>query len=270
MKQIALKKLNQISHIALDIETIPNRRFGEYEPIVQEYIKRKIEKARATDPSMTYEKFSSLSPTFGRIVCVSLGYLAESPEGKPTAILKSFTGTETEILQDFSRHIAGFANTFVHYNGRSFDVPFILARLRQHKLPCVNRRFADLAQQNGTPHLDLMEFHSNGDANRRLPLAVLAALNGLPISPLIARRAMPQPLFFRACCDVAAAPTPSCKSALAVPNTERRLGTMSVGIWFAPVEHRHASSVASPRSRAKPRSFGSLNCWRNTPSWSGA
>jgi hypothetical protein len=34
MQHIALKNLNQISHIALDIETLPNRPLTDYEPTV--------------------------------------------------------------------------------------------------------------------------------------------------------------------------------------------------------------------------------------------
>ena len=47
MQHIALKNLNQISHIALDIETIPNRPLTDYEPPIQEYINRKLVKARS-------------------------------------------------------------------------------------------------------------------------------------------------------------------------------------------------------------------------------
>jgi len=180
MKQIALKNLNQISHIALDIETIPNRPLNDYEPTIQEYIKRKLAKAQETDPGFTYEKFASLHPSFGRIICLSWGCIAESVNGEQIALLKSYTGDEKDILQELNRQFCNFRNTFVHYNGRSFDVPFILTRMRLLQIACPNPHFADLCQPNGWPHLDLMEYHANGDPTKRLPLVVLAALTGLP------------------------------------------------------------------------------------------
>jgi hypothetical protein len=44
----------------------------------------------------------------------------------------------------------------------------------------VNPNFADLRRQNGCLHIDMLEYHSLGDASRRLPLGVLASLEGLP------------------------------------------------------------------------------------------
>jgi hypothetical protein len=165
-----LKSINQISHIALDIETIPNRALSEYDPAVQDYINRKLDKLRASDPSLTYEKFASLNPSFGRIICLSWGCVAEDIGGEQVALLKSYTGDEDDILRSFNLQFGGFPNTYTHYNGRSFDIPFIVSRMRHQRIECRNRHFTDLCQPNGWPHLDLMEC---GDPPKSGPLVML-------------------------------------------------------------------------------------------------
>ena len=175
-----LTSINQTSHIALDIETIPNRPLSEYDPSVQAYLNRKIAKAQAADHSMTYEKFASLHPSFGRIICLSWGCIAENTSGEQMALVQSYTGDEEDILQKFNRQFGNYPNVFVHYNGRSFDIPFILTRMRLRRIACRNGNFADLSQPRGWHHLDLMEFYAHHDPTKRLPLGVLAALTGLP------------------------------------------------------------------------------------------
>jgi hypothetical protein len=87
-----LKTINQIGHITLDLGTIPNRALSEPEPAVQEYIKRKFDKLRASDPSLTYENFASLNPRFGRIICRSWGC---GPAGAESTQCPSQSSTKT-------------------------------------------------------------------------------------------------------------------------------------------------------------------------------
>lgn len=176
-----LKSLSQLSHVAIDIETVPSRPLCEHEPMVQDTIKAKIEKLRKSDPGITYEKFASLHPSLGRIVCLSAGYSGEMGlERQPTLFLKSYTGSEADLLNEFNRDFSGFRNTWVHFNGRSFDVPFIVTRMRLQKICCRIPDFANLDSANGIRHLDLLEYHAFGDPAKRVSLAVLAALTGLP------------------------------------------------------------------------------------------
>lgn len=178
--KIAIKSLNQIQHLGLDIETVPDRLLEEHEPAVCEYIQRKLARAKASDPTITYDKLASLNPSFGRIVSLSIGYMGENASGEPAMALKSYTGPEEEILTEFVRTTANFRGVWVHYNGRSFDVPYIISRMRHHRMIGLNKGFQDLSSSNGHPHLDLLEYHSFGESSRRLPLGVLATLEGLP------------------------------------------------------------------------------------------
>ena len=102
------------------------------------------------------------------------------PSGSRRCFLKSYTGSEADLLNEFNRDFRGFRNTWVHYNGRSFDVPFIVTRMRLLGIRRCIPDFDDLASANGVRHLDLLEYHAFGDPAKRVSLAVLAALTGLP------------------------------------------------------------------------------------------
>ncbi len=175
------KSTNQIRHLAIDIETVPVRPLEDYPSEVRAYLVQKIEAAKALDPTITYEKYASLHPSFGRIVCLSAGCLASDRHGNELIITKSFTGDELGILDQFNRQSAYFRNTFVHFNGLSFDVPFILTRMRLNRVPCMNQRFAIIRRFSFDPHLDLLEFYSQWDRAKSIPLGVLAELLGLPL-----------------------------------------------------------------------------------------
>ena len=175
-----ITRVSQIKHLGLDIETVPDRELHEYEPTVRVYIERKLARAKASDPTMTYDKFASLHPNFGRVVCFSIGYMGENANGEPAMALKTYAGSEPELLEAFVRVAGPFRGVWVHYNGRAFDVPFLVSRLRHHRILGVSPHFADLCRPNGHGHIDMLEYHSLGEALRRLPLGVLASLEGLP------------------------------------------------------------------------------------------
>ncbi|RXK55954.1 hypothetical protein ESB00_08765 [Oleiharenicola lentus] len=174
-----LTSLNQISHVALAIKTVPRFALCDYEPQAQDNINRLIAQARSKFPGLTYEQYASLNPDFGRIICISVGYIVENADGDPVMRLKSYTGSEEEQLTEFNRHLANYGNTFVHAKGRSFDVPFILARMSAQEMHCANKNFAAQHRPNGYPHLDLTEYHADHGPGGRLPLSLVASMAGV-------------------------------------------------------------------------------------------
>lgn len=174
-----LKSINQISHVALAIKTVSSLALQDYEPHVQDSINRQLAQARAKNPGLTYDQFASLNPNYGRIICVSAGYIVENADGDPVMRLKSYLGSEEEQLAAFSQDVARFNNTFVHDRGRSFDVPFMLARMSRLQVRCANRNFAALHRPNGYPHLDLAEYHAADGRVGCLPLSLVASMAGV-------------------------------------------------------------------------------------------
>ena len=72
--------------------------------------------------SELYNDTAALNPTFGKIVCISVGFLS----GK-TLRVKALTGTEVEILTAFLAILSKFEGT-IGYNQLRFDLPYIRIR----------------------------------------------------------------------------------------------------------------------------------------------
>lgn len=164
-------------HLGLDIETVPAAELTEYSETVQTKVQEKINRQQERRPDFDFDYFASTHGDFGKIICISVGYISREKRIK----LKSFLGEEEgAILQEFNKLISDFKGVFVHYNGLGFDVPFILQRMAHHRIRLSNKRFANLRRYSTEPHFDLMMQYYNWDMSRALPLGILAELHGIP------------------------------------------------------------------------------------------
>jgi predicted PolB exonuclease-like 3'-5' exonuclease len=166
----------KLDHLALDIETIPLKPLSAYSAAVQAFVHKKIERALPNDPDMTYEKFASINADFGRVLCISLGYVKDGE-----IRLKSLCDEEERtVLTGFNDMIRGFDGVFVHFNGLGFDVPFILRRMAHHGIQPSNASFSDLYRFQQRPHVDIMVRYYQLDQRSVLPLGILDEVHGLP------------------------------------------------------------------------------------------
>jgi len=166
-----------IKHLALDIETVPANPLSDYSEAVQEKVREKIKQRQERNADFDYNYFASIHGDFGKIICISLGYVAEDE----TIHLKSLIGDdEAQLLKEFNRVIENRKGIFIHYNGLNFDIPFILQRMSHHGITLSNRRFGDLRRFSTDPHFDVMMQYYNWDMQKVLPLGILAELHGLP------------------------------------------------------------------------------------------
>ena len=75
-----------------------------------------------------YEKYSALLPEFGRIVCVSVGFIL--PDGNSK--VDSFYGDEHNILTELQKllnRINGLGFSICGHNVKNFDLPYIGKRM---------------------------------------------------------------------------------------------------------------------------------------------
>lgn len=166
----------QLDHLAFDIETVPAAQLSEYSPAVQEKVQQKITRVQERNPEFDFNYFASINGDFGKIVCISMGYI----NGEQIR-LKSLAGhDERKILQEFNEFCSQTKGIFIHYNGLNFDVPFILQRMTHHNIRPQNSRFTNLRRYSSDPHLDLMMVYYNWDMQKVMPMGVLAELHGLP------------------------------------------------------------------------------------------
>ena len=165
------------NHLALDVETVPIKSLNEYSSTVQQKVQEKIKRRQERDPDFNYEYFASIHGDFGRIICISLGYIGEDNSIR----LKSIYGEdESTILSDFNNIIDKHKGIYIHYNGLNFDIPFILQRMSHNHIIPKSNPFKNLRRFSTDPHFDVMMMYYNWDMQKVLPLGILAELHEIP------------------------------------------------------------------------------------------
>ena len=119
-----------------DIETIPEEKLTI--PLWRE-LERKTENEVAKTPENEETirlKFQSVTPAFGRILCIAVLYRSMNSQGEWEEEREVFYAPdEKTLLSNFWGRLADFNNrrtSFVSFNGLRFDVPFIIARTIAH------------------------------------------------------------------------------------------------------------------------------------------
>ena len=149
--------------LVFDIETVPAFDRRELPPTVAEALSD-----NATRKEMEPGAVMGMSPFFGKVVSLALGDGdAEAGDDEVTVLAVPPPGvtiepcpkwlrpmSEPDLLRAFWA-LASRAETIVSFNGRGFDVPFLVTRSLIHGIPAR----VDLVSQRFTlrPHLDLFE-----------------------------------------------------------------------------------------------------------------
>ena len=154
--------------LVFDIETVPAFDRRELPPTVAEALSD-----NATRKEMEPAAVMGMSPFFGKIVSLAIGdgdaepgegndavtVLAVPPDGTTIADCPSWLRPmdEATLLRSFWA-LCSRAETVVSFNGRGFDIPFLVTRSLIHGIPArvdlMSQRFAL------RPHLDLFELIS--------------------------------------------------------------------------------------------------------------
>lgn len=147
--------------LVFDIETVPAVDLRKVPPTIAQAVAKSAERGDGDEG-----KVMSLSPMFGKVVSLALGegecdledqkvtVLVVPPPGQEDAEYPAWMRpmSEADLLRAFWQ-LAGLAETVVTYNGRGFDVPFLVMRSLVHGIPAsvdlLGKPFAL------RPHLDL-------------------------------------------------------------------------------------------------------------------
>lgn len=171
----------------LDIETVSAEatlsELSQDLQIAWEDKAKKIMKGEEHDSSEVFTQKAAIFAEFGRIVCISVGFIQQTSEGRMLRI-KSFADPDERIvLEDFKDllHKSPQLRKFCGHNIREFDIPYIGRRMliNQISLP----KLLDLRGKKPweTKHLlDTMEMWSFGDRKNYTSLKLLAAVFGVP------------------------------------------------------------------------------------------
>lgn len=178
LEQLKIQEL-----LFLDIETVPRWKsysvMSDYEQELWEE-KRGRNREEGITPEDHYFNNAGIFAEFGKIICISAGYLQK--DGLFEGFYgRSFAGDdEKRLLRDFNAFLAErFAQNprtqFCGHNIREFDIPYICRRLVMNELPLDDSL---LALQSKKPWesglLDTMDLWKFGDFKNYISLKLLA------------------------------------------------------------------------------------------------
>lgn len=187
-KQFHMLDLTQLDKVLfLDIETVPE--VYDYNELSEEtaYLFN-AKNARYLTPDKTpkvvYNEKAGIYAEFGKIVCISVGFVHESSTGRSIRITSFAHEDEETLLRQFVRLLENNYNSPKHilcgHNAKEFDFPFICRRLLIHGIHLPN--VLNLAGKKPweIQHLDTMELWKFGDYKAYTSLALLCHVFKIP------------------------------------------------------------------------------------------
>ena len=175
-------KLDQI--LCLDIETAPQ--YPDYKSAPEELQmlwNRKAEflKKNENETSETVYPRAGIFAEFGKIICISTGFLSFR-DGERLFRIKTFKDTdEKTLLANFNEMLTRMNRTIVlcAHNGKEFDFPYMARRTVVHGLPIPpHLNFAGKKPWE-IPHIDTLDLWKFGDYKHYTPLNLLAYILGI-------------------------------------------------------------------------------------------
>ena len=192
-----LNHVNLGAVLFLDIETVSEKK--SYEELDDNFkklwkhkcrgiLKKYDEEITEEEAASTYLDKSAIYAEFGKIVCISVGFLVKgSDKGEWNIRLNSYADRdEKKLLTDFCELVNQYYNNvhksfFCGHNIREFDMPYICRRLLINQMPLPTS--LDIAGKKPweTKHfLDTLELWKFGDYKNYTSLNLLAAVFGFP------------------------------------------------------------------------------------------
>ncbi len=171
----------------LDIETIPQYPdFGDVPESWKQLWSRKAEnlkKAEGETPADIYSR-AGIYAEFGRIICISTGFVYSSG-GEHVLRIKSFFGDdEKSILMEFAgllrKSFSGPDSKLCAHNGKEFDFPYLSRRMIINNVPLPHLLDTSGKKPWEINHIDTMELWKFGDFKSYTPLNLLALTLGIP------------------------------------------------------------------------------------------
>ena len=179
----------------LDIETVSEQ--GTYEELDQEWKElwdhktRYLIKNPETETPETIYPRAAIYAEFGKIICISCGYLQGTGDDKKL-IIKSYSGDdEKSLLREFGSVLENWGKDnerlsdenkkyLCAHNGREFDYPYLCRRMviNSIQLPKILKMHGKKPWE--ICHYDTMDLWKFGDYKSYTSLKLLAKVLGIP------------------------------------------------------------------------------------------
>lgn len=171
----------------LDIETVPQTyAFKELEEDTKHLFELKTRFAQNDQKSFEelYNERAGILAEFGKIVCISVGFVKESSTGKQMRMKSFYHEDEETLLLQFKRLLDDHYNTPNHvlcgHNAKEFDFPYLCRRMLIHGIQLPNLLNIAGKKPWEINHLDTMELWKFGDYKAYTSLALLCHVFNIP------------------------------------------------------------------------------------------
>lgn len=182
-----LEKVSLEKVLFLDIETVPQTyQFPDLEEDAKHLfeLKTRFQQNEEKSFEQLYNEKASIFSEFGKIVCISVGFVRETTTGKQLRMKSFYHDDEETLLNQFKTLLDEHYNTPYHilcgHNAKEFDFPYICRRMLINgiKLPAT----LDIAGRKPweISHLDTMELWKFGDYKAYTSLALLCHVFKIP------------------------------------------------------------------------------------------
>ncbi|MEZ4825894.1 MAG: 3'-5' exonuclease [Bacteroidia bacterium] len=175
----------------LDVETVPVvATFSELPERLKPLWEKKGLQYQKNDPEKSlpelFEQKAGIHAEFGKIVCISCGYIQFDEGQIPHITMKSYFGAdELDILRSFGRMLDKYTSVkdnrrLCAHNGKEFDFPYLGRRFVIHGLPIPQALSVYGKKPWETAFIDTMELWKFGDYKAYTSLDLLSAILGIP------------------------------------------------------------------------------------------
>lgn len=181
-------KLNKV--LFLDIETVPQvYNFEDTDDKTRDLFLNKV-KFQVPDPNDhelandVYNQRAGIFAEFGKIVCISCGFVNENMTGKEIRMKSFYHDDEETLLRQFAKLLDDNFNSPYHllcgHNAKEFDFPYIARRMLIHGIVLPHALNIAGKKPWEVNHLDTLELWKFGDYKHFTSLALLCHIFEIP------------------------------------------------------------------------------------------
>lgn len=168
----------------LDIETVPiSKDFKELDEVYQKIWTEKhafFKEGKDMTASESYFSKAGIYAEFGKIICISIGYLHSDKKQREFRIKSFSSDNENEILKAFAALLKNSFNTKKHnicgHNVKEFDIPYICRRMLVNDIEIPKIINVGGVKPWETQYIDTLQLWKFGDYKNFTSLKLLAHL----------------------------------------------------------------------------------------------
>lgn len=171
----------------LDIETVPQHaQLGDASDVYKKLWEEKAQYLVRSDDDTPENLFqrAGIYAEFGRIVCISVGHIAQRGSIRELRVKSFFGDDEKLLLKEFGdmldKHFYTKDHLLCGHNGKEFDFPYIARRMLINGVAIPQILDVSGKKPWEVAHLDTMQMWRFGDYKNFTSLKLLAHIFGLP------------------------------------------------------------------------------------------